>query len=315
LEGIGHFLQRKNIPALFLLPSQNVADFEPFGSIAKPGTDQQQLEKLNSLLIAALAAPEANRKEQLLEIQKIDDGLAEVNFQLGKIFLREQNIEKAREYFWRANDRDLVLKRIPSRFHTVSRKFVDKYDFPYFDEHAFFESVSVNGVVGQSQMDDDVHLNRRGQFDLGQKVSEVIVDSKLLAADGFSGDLQRLPTFADYNRWTGFDKQAEGTIAYLKAAHNYIAFSRFRQRVKWHPRPAEFLDPILDHLAVANTQAPSDASIIFSGLLNLFLDRAQEADKAFAALDCGASSERANYINPFSAGVSREGLGFTTSQF
>ena len=68
LNRLGRFLDRKQIPALFQLPSQNLAGYRPFGSMAKPGTTDQQLQTMNELLIAALAEPLPGSKDKYRKI-------------------------------------------------------------------------------------------------------------------------------------------------------------------------------------------------------------------------------------------------------
>jgi len=291
------FLKDKQIPVLFLVPTQNIADYQPFGSMAKPGTSEQQLAELNSLLISALDVSGPNAKDQLLKILSIDDGIAEANFQLGRIYLEEGNIDKARELFWKANDRDLVLKRLPGSFHDISRALLQEYELPYLDVMKLYESKSANGVVGYNWLDDDVHPSRSTQFDLGTEIVKVIVETDLLGTERYLGDLQRLPSFADYNDWTGFDRQAEGTLAYLKGAHNFLTFGRFRQRMQWDPQPEVFLDPIILDLDIANEYAPSDQSLSLSAVLNLYLGRQDNAARIIGGMNCDASPERATQVH------------------
>jgi lysophospholipase L1-like esterase len=292
LERLGRFLQRKGIPALILIPSQNISDFLPFGSMAKTGTSSEQLEKLNQLILQALALQSPDAKDRYLEILQLDDGIAEANFQLGKIYLEENNRDEARIHFWKANDRDLVLKRLPGRFHEISRGFVMNNSLPFLDEMKFFESRSTNGVVGYEWLDDDVHLNRKGQFELGSRIVESILENKLLGDRNYSANILKLPTFDDYNDWTGFDNQAAGDIAYIKATHNYISFGRLRQRLQWDPAPERFLEFILANLRIANDYAPTDQSLLFAASLYAYLGKQDDSRKIIGTLNCRSSGER-----------------------
>lgn len=294
LDRLGNFLRRNQIPVLFLLPSQNIGDFEPFGSIARTGIDENQLAELNRLLIEALAKPGSSAKPIYRKVLQIDDGIAEANFQLGKIYLNEQDIDKAREYFWKANDRDLVLKRIPSAFHAISKDFLAHYNFPFLDEMAFYESISETGIVGFNWLGDDVHPNRSGQFQLGQKIVEIIVKQDMLPSAKYAGNIENLPTLQQYNAWTGFDEEEAGIISFLEAAHNYLAFGRYRQRIKWHPDPDSFLAPIIEKVAIANTLGPSDQSLFFGAALNLYTGNLDAAESAIASLQCHQSAERSS---------------------
>jgi len=297
LEGLGAFLKKKNIPAIFLVAPQNIAEFLPYGSMAKVGTSPEQIEELNAMLIAALADTDATAKDRYLEILSIDDGIAEANFQLGKIYLAENNIDKAREYFWRANDRDLVLKRPPSAFHQATRDFAAANGFPIIDVTGLFEERSESGLVGYNFLDDEVHPNRPSQFLLGAEVTKLIVDKALLPEADFSADLEKMPNFDGYNTYTGFDDEAFGTISYLKAAHNYLSFGHYRVRAQWDPRPEVFLDPILNNLDIAIDKADLDSARYLSFILNMLLDRQEAAIDMLKTLDCAASPERAAQVN------------------
>ena len=292
LERLGKFLARKGIPSLFLVPSQNLADFLPFGSMAKIGTDAETLDSLNRLLIEALAAPPSESRERYMEILALDDGIAEANFQLGKIYLKENDPVKARELFWKANNRDLVLKRLPSDFHDISRKFIAQNAFIFIDEMAFFESESSDGVVGYNWLDDDVHPSRKGQFYLGREIAKTIVENELLGSIRYSADLTRLPTFEQYNQWTGFNRKSEGNLAYIKGAHNFLAFGRFRQRLLWDPEPERFLSPVLDDLKIANADASIDQALYMSTVINLYLGRSEEGASLIDSMKCDSSPER-----------------------
>jgi len=315
LERLGSFVQRKQIPTLFLIPSQNLAGFLPFGSMAKIGTDDATIEKLNQLLIAALAEPLADSKDRYLEILQLDDGIAEANFQLGTIYLQENQVEKAREHFWKANNRDLVLKRLPSDFHDISRRFVAKYSYSYIDEMKFFESKSVSGIVGYDWLDDDVHPSRKAQFDLGKKIAETIVDKGWLRTLNYAANLQDLPNIDEYDAWTGFDQEAAGNMAYLRAAHNYLAFGRFRQRFMWDPNQAEFLDPILADLEIANANAPIDQSRHLAAGLNIALGRKENAREILASMNCRSSPERSATVQSGMMGVSQAIFGYRAPDF
>ena len=297
LERLGEYLERNRVPVLFLMPSQNLSDYQPFGSMAKVGTSEKKLVELNKLLVAALGERNLDSKVKYLEILKLDDGIAEANFQLGKIYLAEKDTDTARVHFWKANDRDLVLKRLPSTFHDISRNFLEENSFPFIDTMKFYESKSSSGVVGYNWLDDDVHPKREAQFDLGNKIVELIINSNLLQSKQYSGELIKLPIFDDYNIWTGFDEESLGTISFLKAAHNFLAFGRYRQRLRWDPKPDQFLEPILDQLDVANNYAPSDQSLYFSAVLNLLLGRQQDIEKTIEKMNCNSSVERSAHVH------------------
>jgi len=297
LERLGAFLERKEITVLFLIPSQNISDYLPFGSMAKSETSDKKLETLNQLLIAALAEPGSDSKEKYLEILSIDDGIAEANFQLGKIYLLEKKTNKAREHFWKANDRDLILKRLPSAFHDISRNFVKKNAFPFLDVMKFYESKGSSGVVGYNFLDDDVHPNREAQLDLANEIVRIIINSNLLQSTNYYGDLNKLPTFDHYNDWTGFDQESVGSISYLKAAHNYSTFGRYRQRLRWDPKPDQLLAPVIDNLDIANNYAPSDESLYFSAILNLFIGRQENVEITIGKMNCNSSVERSAQVH------------------
>jgi lysophospholipase L1-like esterase len=311
LQRLGSFLRRKQIPALFLIPSQNIADYLPFGSMAQIGTTDSEIEKLNELLIEALALPAADdARDKYLGILALDDGIAEANFQLGKIYLQDNDPDKAREHFWKANDRDLVLKRLPGEFHNISRQFVVQNSYPYIDEMKFFEAKSQTGIVGFNWLDDDVHPNRQAQFDLGAEIVKKIVNDQLLGDTGYSANLREMPTFEDYNHWTGFDEESVGHLAYLKGAHNFITFGRYRQRMQWDLNPGNFLDPVIANLDIANKYAPNDQSRYLSAGLNLFLRRQENVSSIFASMNCRASAERGAQVHAGMMGASQSIFGY-----
>jgi hypothetical protein len=315
LERLGKFLQEKDIPFLFQIPAPNLADYEPFGSMAKVGTSTDSIQELNQLLVSALESDGPVAKQRYLDLLAIDDGIAEANFQLGRIYLDEQDPDRARRHFWKAIDRDLVLKRLPGSFRDISLQFVRDNDFAYVDELLFFESGTESGVLGYNRLDDDVHPNREAQYDLASRLVELIISNKLLPQEDYSGDVQNMPGIIDYNLFTGYDNEAAGKIAYLKAAHSYLTFGRFRQRLRWHPQPEKFLQPIIDELEVANRFAPTDASRYLSAVLNLYLGQEANARQAIEALNCQESEARAALIKQGINGASRQILGAPDARF
>lgn len=315
LARLGKFLQKIDVPFLFQIPAPNLAGHEPFGSMAKVGSSAETIEELNQKLIAALQSDGSTAKQSYLEILAIDDGIAEANFQLGRIYLDEQDPDLARRHFWKAVDRDLVLKRLPSSFRDISLEFVRSNNFAYVDEMLFFESGTPSGVLGYNRLDDDVHPSREAQYDLASRLVELIVSNQFLPQEDYAGNLQNMPGISDYDLITGFDNEAIGQIAYLKAAHNYLSFGRFGQRLRWHPKPKEFLQPIIDELDVANQFAPTDFSRYMSAVLNLYLGEETNARRDVDALNCQESEARAAQIASSIFNASRQMFGPLDAKF
>ena len=107
--------------------------------MARPGVSKEDMQRLNELILRGLTQEGDAARQTYLAALDIDDGIAEANFQLGRIYLQEGKVAEAREHFWKANDRDIVLKRLPSAFHDISRAFVQDNAFPYLDVNQFFE--------------------------------------------------------------------------------------------------------------------------------------------------------------------------------
>jgi len=293
---LGEFLEEQGLPALFLIPTQNLADFEPFGSMAKAGTTEEELDLLNNLLLEALVLPDAEAKQKYLEIMELDDGIAEVNYQLAQIYRAEGDIDRARELLWVATDRDLVLKRPPSPFHKITREFVDNNGYQSLDLMEFFEGKSSDGLVGYNWIYDDVHPSRPAQFELASEVARMVMESGLLESKGYRGSAARLPLIGGYDEWVGFDDESRGKLAYLKAIHNHMAFGRLKARLFWDPNPARTLEPILGELAIANEKAPSDRSVISGALLLAFIGEWETSERMVDSLNCRGSEERANEL-------------------
>ncbi len=310
LAELDRFLQAKGIPALWLIPTQNLADFEPFGSIARPGTDEAQLAELNRLLIEALAEPDpAAARAKLEALLARDDGIAEANYQLGKLYQEAGERDKALAYFWKAADRDIVLKRPPQRFSDATREFLAQRNYPYIDVTALIEEKSPEHLVGYSRVFDDVHPNRAAQYELGAEIVKLIDTHGLLAAAGYRGDPAALPGLAGYDAFTGYDAAAAGDIAFLRGAHNYLAFGRFRQRLRWDPAPERTLRTVLAWLDTANADAASDQSLYLGAVLNLYVGEQGKAARLVEQMGCSASPERAATVRRGLLGLSRQVIG------
>ena len=309
LDRLGTYLRGQDVPFLLQVPATNLADYQPFGSMAKPDTDPEQIAELNRLLIAALEDRTPGAKAKYEEIIALDDGIAEANYQLGRILLNENRPEEARKLFWKAVDRDLVLKRLPGTFKEVSLEFLTRNDFLFVDELSVLEVGTDTGVLGYNRLDDDVHPDIEGQFILATEFARIVLEQGFLPADAYSADPDRDPTYEDYLTHLGYNDTAAGEIAYLKAAHNYLTFGRFRQRLRWDPRPDVLLQFIVDELAIANAKTPDDASRYLGTVLNLYLGRTDEAAELVAALDCRSSAEQARRTDRALVDTSRRALG------
>ncbi len=297
LQRLRTFLLENEVPVLFVIPTQNVAGFEPFGSMARPGTTKEELKQLNDLLLEALAATGADAKDKLLKVQALDDGIAEANFQLAQIYVQENEIEKARALFWKANDRDMFLKRAPRMFHDATREFVAENNFPNIDAFHILESNSATGVVGNNIMFDDVHPHRAAQFMLAEAIANEMVQRDMLAGKNFQADLSAFPVLGDYNVAVGFDNSSAAKLDYLTGAHNFFIFGRYLERMRWDPLPERFLQPVLDSLDAANRQDPMDNSLYLAAGLNYFLERNEEFAALVDEMNCSASAERAAEVS------------------
>ena len=310
LEGFGDYLQEQlEVPALILLPSQNIGDYKPFGSMARAGTSAEDRQRLNDLLLEAMASEGAEARSRYEQILALDDGIAEANFQMGQIHLGAGDVATAREYLWKANDRDFVLKRLPSGFHRISRDFVEQRDLPHFDVMGYLAARSELGIAGYDLLDDDVHPNRESQFALAGAIVDKMLAEGMLQQAGYAGDPRREPDFADYNAEVGYDETAAGIIAYVKAAHNYTTFGRYRRRLLWDPRPEELLDPILDDLKIANAYAPSRQSRLMATTLNLYLGRREAAARVIESFNCPSDPDEAAMVTKRALPVAQQLLG------
>ncbi len=296
LEALGNFLKANNVPVLFIITPTNLAGFRPFGSMAKAGSSEAQIETLNTMLLDALADSGESAKQKYIEILALDDGIAEANWQLGQIYLDEGNIDKAREHLWKANDRDFVLKRAPFMFHEATREYARDNNFALLDFWSLVEQNSPRGLIDYAVYDDEVHPNRSQQFAIGAELARVIATDQLLPTESFSGDPTTMPAFADYDEWTGFDANADGTIALLRAVHNYLSFGRYRTRLAWDPRPERFLLPVQDDLNIAMEKTDIEYAGYFSLIIDMLLGKEAAADAIISSFNCSESPERGKRV-------------------
>lgn len=87
-------------------------------------------------------------------------------YQLAQEAEKQNNYEKAREYYVWAKENDLLRFRAPEKINQTIRELSDKYHTNLVDIEAEFEQHSTNRIIGQELMLEHLHPNLKGYYHL-----------------------------------------------------------------------------------------------------------------------------------------------------
>jgi len=297
LERLYSLIEYYDLPVLILIPTLNLKDFQPFGSIAKYGTTEEQLGHINELVIAAGSKRGAEAKAAYRQILDLDDGIAEANFQYGRILLEEGRYDEAGEHFMLAADRDMLNKRPTQLFLNMTREFVKANNLPYIDVTDLFQSNTPEGTPpGNNWIFDDVHPNRQGQFLLGTEIVREIVERGMLSGASFDANLTKMPQLSDYDNATAYDIEVAATHSLVRVTHNFSSFNRFSRRLAWDTNTDVFLGPIMEELGFVTDNLSTDEALHLGVIFNLLVANDAAAEESMAKLNCSDSPERAAQV-------------------
>ncbi len=147
---------------LFVVPASNEKDCSPFKSELDPKISPSQRRSFRQSLDAALSSSDrAIAIEQLRDLQQMDHGYAEVDFQIGKRLFAANTFDDAKTAFQAALDNDVCPLRATSPFQASIRDFAKNNDVMLvdFDHLLRQESQTKHGhdILGNQYFLDHVH--------------------------------------------------------------------------------------------------------------------------------------------------------------
>ena len=165
----------------------NLKDSSPFASSHRPGLTGAESNQWSALFAAGIASQQSNQPapalEQFRNAAKIDGTFAELRFRIAQCALALGDIPSAQSNFIAARDLDTLRFRCDSHLNEIIRSSVPaQHDSRVLlaDAEKFFAGSSPNGLPGQDDFYEHVHLTFAGNYQLAGLIAPLV--DKLLPA-------------------------------------------------------------------------------------------------------------------------------------
>ena len=154
----------KNIPVFLSNLVSNEKDLPPF--ITTPENKQLPasfIRKYNLGLKALAARDTISAQTCFREANQLFPDHAQCNFYLGQIACSTGDFQKAKTYFERAKDLDLLRFRAPEELNQIIGQVCTQFNTTHLvDTKGVFERHSPNTIIGDNLITDHVHPNIKG---------------------------------------------------------------------------------------------------------------------------------------------------------
>jgi len=216
LEAVCRAARSAGATTLLCTVPVNLKDCSPFASVHRKGLSPEKLKAWNEAFQRgkealargdARSAVEAFRKALALE-----DGFAELHYQLGRALLRAGEEGKAGEHFQKACDLDALRFRADSRLNRIVKEVGSKLrgeTVRLVDTEEAFRRVPETraGIPGHELFYEHVHLNVRGRYLFARAVAEALAG--LLPSKFKSRDRGRWPDLPRCRKLLGLSERQE----------------------------------------------------------------------------------------------------------
>jgi hypothetical protein len=178
-----------NVPLILLAPTANIRDCPPFKVEVSRHLDPASREQIELHWTLAMNAEKnrdsvvVNPARELEKILSIDAEHAAALYWLGQIELAKGEIDLARKHLVRARDSDVCPLRAVSSIQKSIRELARDKQVWCFDVDALFQSVSVDGLVGDRWLIDHVHPRIEGHQLLGERLANLLIEKKWITEE------------------------------------------------------------------------------------------------------------------------------------
>jgi tetratricopeptide (TPR) repeat protein len=212
----------------------NLRDCPPFGSLHRGVLSEADKARWEQLFQSGIESAATNGHAEAIrhfgEALRLDDHFAELHFRIAESYLAAGNVEKARQHFAEACNRDALQFRTDARLNDVVRTAAATHaqgGVRLVDAASIFSSslLAEQGVPGKRLFNDHVHPTFDGDHLLASAVFETIVQAlgaRLPVADPNAS----LPTRAECARALAFtpwdEVNVEAAMVKFKARPPYL---------------------------------------------------------------------------------------------
>lgn len=206
-----------DVPVVVLVPTANIRDCPPFKVELSQQMDQTTKEEVETRWKRAMVANHERSEADSLEVHDeslvrelqsivtLDPAHAAALYCLGQFELAHGDIDSARHHLAQARDNDVCPLRAVSSMQRAIRELAELEQVWLFDVDAMFESVSVNGLVGDRWLIDHVHPRIEGHQMLGEQLAELLVQKKWVTPQELNWRRHRTDVYRERLRELGED--------------------------------------------------------------------------------------------------------------
>jgi tetratricopeptide (TPR) repeat protein len=116
------------------------------------------------------------------DLYKFDTTNSFLNFWIGKIYLSQNNLPKAKYFLTRARDEDLLKFRAPSRINEITKRIARQHGVAFISSDSLFASLSSSpGIPENSLFREHLHPNARGYYEIASLFVKEILTLNLIA--------------------------------------------------------------------------------------------------------------------------------------
>ncbi len=185
VESMLEVARKNNTQVIFFVPVGNLKDFAPFCSQHDPDVSPEKLrdwEKFFEEGKKALARGDISGALAFLEnAASIDNDHAELNYRLGQIYLKQGELQKAKQLFIRAKDYDCIIVRATSDVQKIFSDIRQSGKAVVIDTEKILIPEVFGGILGAPIIEDNVHFTVKGHALTGRALAQEIADRDWIA--------------------------------------------------------------------------------------------------------------------------------------
>ncbi|MGJ8650184.1 MAG: tetratricopeptide repeat protein [Opitutaceae bacterium] len=171
---------RHNVPILISTVAVNLKDNAPFASQHKASLSSDELKTWESLYSDGNELFESGQVDQALklyrELLELDDKYAELHFRIAECYLKNDQIDLAKQAYEMARDLDVLRFRADSTINKIIQETAADFEaVTLVDGRKAIEDNSPNGIPGTEVLYEHVHFNFTGNYLLAKSFNPAVL--------------------------------------------------------------------------------------------------------------------------------------------
>lgn len=170
-----------DVPVLISTVAVNLKDNAPFASQHKAGLGEDALKTWESQYAEANVMFESGQVAQALKLYKelleLDDQYAELHFRIAECYLKNNQIDLAKQSYEMARDLDVLRFRADSTINKIIQETAADFEaVTLVDGRKVIEEHSPNGIPGTEVLYEHVHFNFTGNYLLAKAFNPAVLE-------------------------------------------------------------------------------------------------------------------------------------------